>query len=95
MCRYVPSGKKDVRTIPLEIFVKGDKEPLYGSTTEDDLRGYAATVLPFQAYGALGMNKATRERLLHPHVFPYPISDALSVTFRETCFQIFARLNMS
>ena len=30
------------------------KELLYGSTTEDDSRGYAATTLPFQAYGALG-----------------------------------------
>lgn len=51
---YIPSGSKTVRRIPLEIMVSGDKEPMWGSTTEEDSRGYAATVLPFQAYGALG-----------------------------------------
>lgn len=49
---YVQGGKE--RKIPLEVAVKGDKELLYSLTTEDDMRGYAATVLPFQAYGALG-----------------------------------------
>ena len=43
-----------MRTIPLEIFVKQDAEPMYGTTTEDDGRGYSATRLPFQAYGTLG-----------------------------------------
>jgi len=52
---YVPPGEKEPRTIPLEIMVKGDKVPMWGSTTEEDSRGYAATVLPFQSYGALGM----------------------------------------
>jgi len=52
---YIPSGEKGPRTIPLEIMVKGDKVPMWGSTTEEDSRGYAATVLPFQSYGALGM----------------------------------------
>ena len=50
---YAPAGGKE-RKVPLEIAVKGDKELLYAATTEDDMRGYAATVLPFQAYGALG-----------------------------------------
>lgn len=27
---------------------------MYGVTTEDDGRGYSATRLPFQAYGAMG-----------------------------------------
>jgi peptidylprolyl isomerase len=35
--------------------VKGDKQPMWGSTTEEDMRGYAATTLPFQSFGALGM----------------------------------------
>lgn len=52
---YVPFGSKDVRTIPLEIFVAQDESPMYGMTTEDDGRGYSATRLPFQAYGAIGM----------------------------------------
>lgn len=52
--RYKPPGASEVRTIPLEIFVKQDAEPMYGTTTEDDGRGYSATRLPFQAYGTLG-----------------------------------------
>lgn len=57
---YVPPGSanKAPRTIPLEIRVKGDAVPMWGSTTEEDLRGYAATVLPFQSYGALGMARS-------------------------------------
>jgi len=43
-----------VRNIPLEIYVAGDKEAMYGVTSEDDARGFSATVLPFQAYGAIG-----------------------------------------
>ena len=41
--------------------VKGDKEPMWGSTTEEDQRGYAATTLPFQSYGALGMARTEFE----------------------------------
>lgn len=53
---YVPPGASSPRTIPLEIMVKGDKGvPMYESTTEEDLRGKEATVLPFQSFGALGM----------------------------------------
>ena len=43
------------------LFFQGDDELLYGSTTEDDMRGYAATVLPFQSYGALGMARSEFE----------------------------------
>lgn len=52
---YVPTGSSEERKVPLEVAVKGDSELLYGSTTEDDMRGSAATVLPFQSTGALGM----------------------------------------
>lgn len=58
---YIPKGSDSVRTIPLEIAVKGDNDILFGSTTEDDSRGYAATVLPFQSYGALGMARTEFE----------------------------------
>jgi peptidylprolyl isomerase len=44
-----------VRTIPLEVFAKGDDAPLYGVTLEDDGRGAAATVLPFSSFGTLAM----------------------------------------
>lgn len=47
--------KKEPRRVPLELFVDGDKAPTYGETTEEGSRGGVATVLPFQAYGALGM----------------------------------------
>ena len=49
-----------VRRVPLELFVDGDKAPTYGETTEEDAGG-AATVLPFQAYGALGMARGQYE----------------------------------
>jgi len=52
---YIPEGATKPRTIPLEVMVKGDKTPMWESTTEEDLRGYAATTLPFQSFGALGM----------------------------------------
>ena len=35
--------------------VKGDKGPIYGATFDDDGRGGYASILPFNAYGALGM----------------------------------------
>lgn len=52
---YVPEGATEERKLPLEIAVKNDPELLYSSTTEDDMRGAAATVLPFQSTGTLGM----------------------------------------
>ena len=51
-----PSDKKaEKRTIPLELFYKKDKAPTYGYTSDDDMRATESFVLPFQAYGALGM----------------------------------------
>jgi len=50
---FVVDGK--VRNVPLEVYVKGDKAPIYGATFDDDGRGGYASVLPFNAYGALGM----------------------------------------
>jgi len=50
---YVQGGV--VRKIPLEVMVKGDKGPIYGATFDDDGRGGYASILPFNAYGALGM----------------------------------------
>eukprot|EP01038_Epipyxis_sp_PR26KG_P006442 gene6442-8863_t len=58
---YVPKGSTEERKIPLEISIKGDPNLLYDITTEDDGRGYVATVLPFQSYGALGMARSEFE----------------------------------
>ena len=58
---YVPKGQSTERKIPLEIAVKGEPELFYGSTTEDSEIGYAATELPFQSYGALGMARSEYE----------------------------------
>lgn len=44
-----------VRTVPLEIFAKGDSTPLYGMTLEEDGRGTTATVLPFSSFGTVAM----------------------------------------
>jgi len=52
---FVPQGSDKVRTVPLEVFVKNDKGPIYGTTFDDDSRGGYAATLPFNAYGALGM----------------------------------------
>jgi len=58
---YVAKGSKSVgngehgeRLIPLEIFIKGEKGPIYESTMEDEGKGGQATVLPFSSYGAMG-----------------------------------------
>lgn len=59
-----PPGPKDgfidpetgeYRTIPLEIAVPGEPEPIYGITLEDAGMYREHPVLPFAAYGTLGM----------------------------------------
>lgn len=52
--KSVGKGKHGERLIPLEIFVKGDKAPIYETSIEDEGRGGEATVLPFSSYGAMG-----------------------------------------
>mmetsp|Transcript_12220 Transcript_12220/g.32927 ORF Transcript_12220/g.32927 Transcript_12220/m.32927 type:complete len:482 (+) Transcript_12220:100-1545(+) len=52
---FVDPATDKLRTIPLEVFARGDKAPLYGLTLEDDGRGAAQTVLPFSSYGTLAM----------------------------------------
>ena len=52
--KSIGGGPHGERLIPCEIYVKGDKGPFYESTMEDEGRGGEATVLPFQAYGAMG-----------------------------------------
>jgi peptidylprolyl isomerase len=52
--KSVGGGKHGERLIPLEIFIKGDKQPIYETSIEDEGRGGEATILPFSSYGAMG-----------------------------------------
>ena len=58
---YVPPGKTEVRTVPLELYVKGDPQPLY-STTFDDVR--AAPLARSIQRAALRSAQLTRVLLL-------------------------------
>jgi len=51
---YVDPRSKQIRTVPLEIRIKGDAAPIYNLTFEDVGRFKAEAVLPFATYGTLG-----------------------------------------
>lgn len=50
MCKYL--------CVIIDVSIQGEKDLLYSSDTEEAGLGASATVLPFQAYGALGMARA-------------------------------------
>ncbi len=52
---FIDPKTKQYRAIPLEVMVKGDKKPVYGTTLEDIGRYLDQPVLPFSSFGALGM----------------------------------------
>ncbi|WNZ22616.1 peptidylprolyl isomerase [Leptolyngbya sp. NK1-12] len=52
---FIDPKTNKYRAIPLEVMVQGDKKPLYGITLEDAGRYLDQPVLPFSAFGALGM----------------------------------------
>jgi peptidylprolyl isomerase len=52
---FVDSTSGKYRAIPMEILVKGDKQPFYGSTLEDSGRYLDSPVLPFSAFGTVAM----------------------------------------
>lgn len=52
---FVDPKTKETRVLPLEIFYKKDSAPTYGYTSDEDKRSTESFVMPFQAYGALGM----------------------------------------
>ena len=58
---FIDPKTKEYRAVPLEILVKGDKVPTYGITLEDAGRYLDQPVLPFNAYGALGMARPNDE----------------------------------
>ncbi|MBF2099283.1 MAG: peptidylprolyl isomerase [Gloeomargaritaceae cyanobacterium C42_A2020_066] len=52
---YLDPATGEIRTVPLEILVRGDEIPLYGTTLEAAGRYLDQPVLPFAAYGTLAM----------------------------------------
>lgn len=52
---FIDPKTKQYRAIPLEILVKGDDAPVYGTTLEEIGRFLDEPVLPFSAFGTLGM----------------------------------------
>ncbi len=52
---FVDPKTKQYRAIPLEILIKGDAAPLYNQTLEELGRYLDKPVLPFSAFGTLGM----------------------------------------
>lgn len=52
---FIDPDTGEYRAVPLEILVKGDEEPVYGATLEELGRYLEDPVLPFSAYGVMGM----------------------------------------
>lgn len=52
---FVDPSTEKIRTIPLEMMVIGDKQPIYEATLEELGRYKASTRLPFNAFGTLAM----------------------------------------
>ncbi|XP_024385267.1 peptidyl-prolyl cis-trans isomerase CYP38, chloroplastic [Physcomitrium patens] len=52
---FVDPATGKVRTVPLEIMVDGEKEPIYGATLEELGKYKATTTLPFNAFGTMAM----------------------------------------
>lgn len=52
---FIDPNTGEYRAIPLEVLVRGDSEPTYGTTLEDAGRYLDEPALPFSAYGALAM----------------------------------------
>lgn len=52
---FIDPATDEYRAIPLEVMVKGEPKPIYGTTLEAAGRYRDQPVLPFSAYGALAM----------------------------------------
>lgn len=58
---YVDPNTGNVRRIPFEIMVQGDKEPVYEENLEDNGRFNEQPVLPFNAFGTLALARSEFE----------------------------------
>lgn len=52
---FIDPKTKEYRAIPLEVLVRGDQEPIYGTTLEDAGLYLAPLALPFSAYGTVAL----------------------------------------
>ena len=52
---FIDPKTQQYRAIPIEVMIKGDKKPMYGVTMEEAGRYLDQPVLPFSAFGTLGM----------------------------------------
>jgi peptidylprolyl isomerase len=52
---FIDPTTGEYRAVPLEVLVRGDSEPIYGTTLEDAGLYREEPVLPFSAYGAVAM----------------------------------------
>ncbi|MBE9223256.1 peptidylprolyl isomerase [Cyanobacterium stanieri LEGE 03274] len=58
---FIDPDTNKYRSIPLEILVQGESEPIYGFTTEDVGMYLAQPVLPFNAYGAVALARPSTD----------------------------------
>ncbi|MGK7889279.1 MAG: peptidylprolyl isomerase [Leptolyngbyaceae cyanobacterium] len=58
---FIDPDTNEERTIPLEVLVKGDQEPIYGFTMEQMGVTLNDPVLPFSAFGTLAMARPDRD----------------------------------
>jgi peptidylprolyl isomerase len=58
---FIDPKTKAYRAIPLEILVEGDEVPVYGTTLEEIGRFLDKPVLPFSAFGTLGMARPNED----------------------------------
>lgn len=58
---FIDPATNKYRNVPLEVLVRGDKEPTYGITLEDAGRYRDQPVLPFSAFGTVAMARAEAE----------------------------------
>ena len=58
---FIDPSTEALRTVPLEIMVKGDKTPVYGETLEENGRYNEDPAIPFNAYGTIAMARAEFE----------------------------------
>jgi peptidylprolyl isomerase len=58
---FIDPATGKYRNVPLEVLVRGEKEPIYGITLEDAGRYSDEPVLPFSAFGTVAMARAEAE----------------------------------
>ncbi|MEO1093841.1 MAG: peptidylprolyl isomerase [Cyanobacteria bacterium J06638_28] len=58
---FIDPTTEKYRAVPLEIMVQGDEEPVYGATLEELGRYLEDPVLPFSAFGTMGMARPAKD----------------------------------